>query len=165
MISVDFTASAQHSVGMHGLRNWHYTANEWAQDVLKAVEEGKPVSERTVALARKQLGISNLPCINLCNILQVIAAVAADNLMRCAIAQTAPMEYRVEIVDGMGHALTQPVYVGSTYAAVQKAGIWYRCFKHGQWAQGQGGSMGDGWGVANFFSRARTWERSQRNSY
>ena len=57
MISVDFTASAQHSVGMHGLRNWHYSANEWAQDVLKAVEEGKPVSERTVALARKQLGI------------------------------------------------------------------------------------------------------------
>ena len=57
MISVDFTASAQHIVGMHGLRNWHYTANEWAQDVLKATSEGKPVSERTVALARKQLGI------------------------------------------------------------------------------------------------------------
>ena len=57
MISVDFTASANHSVGMHGLRNRHYTANEWAQDVLQAVEEGKTVSERTVALARKQLGI------------------------------------------------------------------------------------------------------------
>ena len=144
MISVDFTASAQHSVGMHGLRNWHYAANEWAQDVLKAVEEGKPVSERTIAMARKQLGISDPPRIDMTNILQVIAAVAADNLMRCSIAQNAPGAYRVEIVDGMGNALTQPVYVGSTYAAVQKCGIWWVSFRCGEWAQDWSTSGGNG---------------------
>ena len=98
----------------------------------------------TCARVYSQLSISDPPCIDMANILQVIAAVAADNLMRCAIAQTAPHQYRVEISDGLGNTLTQPVYVGSTYAAVQKCGIWWVSFRCGEWAQDTGTSGGNG---------------------
>lgn len=101
---------------------------------------------------------------NMENILQVIAAVAADNLMFNAIVQTGPNQYRIEIVDGLGNALSQPMYVGSRYAAVQKAGIWYRSFRFGEWKQ-EHPPMLNGAGVAYFFSRQATWERNQSYRY
>jgi hypothetical protein len=145
---------------MHGLRNWHYTSEQWAQDVMKAVSEGKPMDARTVALARKTLGMAEPPCVDVGNIFQVIAAVAADNLMRCSIAMVNPKLYRVEIVDGMGHALTQPVEVHSTYAAVQKCGIWWVSYRCGEWAQDTGTSGGNG--NSRYLGSIGWWDNYER---
>lgn len=82
---------------------------------------------------------------NIENILNVIAAVAADNLMTTEITPANQAgEVQVFITDGMGNALSKPVEALGTWAASGVAGRWWQSYRYGEHLAVPFGSGGTG---------------------
>lgn len=100
---------------------------------------------------------------DIANIFQVIAAVAADNLMHNKITETAG-GYRLAIMDGMGNELSEPVVKFGKRQIVEHAGIWYCNYRYGEFNDAYPGSLGDGKGVGYRFSPMGVWDTQNKQS-
>lgn len=79
------------------------------------------------------------------NILNVIAAVAADNLMTTEIVPTGELGVmKVCIVDGLGNALSEPVEAFGMWGASAVAGRWWQQYRYGEHLIVHNGSGGTG---------------------